>query len=407
MAKTSKTLKKKPLDRNVYDLAVERMENIFDRFDTVAVSFSGGKDSTACLQIAYDVAKKKNRLPLIVIHWDEEAIPYQTEEYVRRVSQWDGIEMRWYCIPLKHRNACSRKSPFWYCWDPRIPEKWVRPIPPEAITHLPGFELGLQHHELTGILFPPEKYGTVGYVMGIRAQESITRYRAVANRKEDNYIIPYEGPSKELNYGNVYKCYPIYDWQTEDVWTAPKKFGWDYNRAYDVMDKAGISLHAQRLSAPFGEEPIGGLHLFKTCFPEIWDKTSMRVPGANTAMMYARTELYSFGKKPQPLEGMTWEETIRHYIQKFDAEGQVKVAERIQQEIKMHYNKTKDPILPHANHPETGVSWEFLLMLAMRGDFKHRRRPTMKIAAKGSKKHAQMKKKYQEELERLRREGKI
>ena len=29
--------------------------------------------------------------------------------------------------------------------------------------------------------------------------------------------------------------YPIYDWETEDVWTANAKFGYKYNKLYDLM----------------------------------------------------------------------------------------------------------------------------------------------------------------------------
>ena len=39
------------------------------------------------------------------------------------------------------------------------------------------------------MLFPVEKYGRTGVVMGIRADESLTRYRAVSQRVHENYII--------------------------------------------------------------------------------------------------------------------------------------------------------------------------------------------------------------------------
>jgi len=51
---------------NVYDAAIKRFEYLFDNFDKVVVSFSGGKDSTVCLNLALEVAKKKNKLPLDV-----------------------------------------------------------------------------------------------------------------------------------------------------------------------------------------------------------------------------------------------------------------------------------------------------------------------------------------------------
>ena len=263
-------LKKEVVNKSVLDLAYERLNNVFDQFDTVSVSFSGGKDSTICLNLTLEVARQRNRLPLDVVHWDEEAIPYQTEEYVRRVAKEPDINLRWLCVPVIHRNACSRKEPYWYPWAEEVKDKWVRPLPPEAITkvknyngHLVGGRLSIPF--MAPLLYPVEEYGRTACIMGIRADESLTRYRAVAQRTVENYIIhPKEEinlseavkggvditrfPTRKLNksgkqkmlsnnVGNFYKVYPVYDWQTADVWTAPHKFNWDYNHAYDVMEK--------------------------------------------------------------------------------------------------------------------------------------------------------------------------
>ena len=42
---------KKYIDKNVYEATQERIEYIFNEFDTVLVSFSGGKDSGVCLEM--------------------------------------------------------------------------------------------------------------------------------------------------------------------------------------------------------------------------------------------------------------------------------------------------------------------------------------------------------------------
>lgn len=374
---------KKTFDRNfiatsVYDLAIERLNHAFDMFDHIAVSFSGGKDSTACLMLTLQVARERGRLPLDVVFWDEEAIPMQTEEYVRRVANWPDVNLTWYCLPVKHRNACSRKSPWWYPWAEEDRDKWVRPLPPEAVTTCPGFVRGMSIPDMNGLMYDPKMYGNVGFIMGIRAQESLVRLRAVTAKKEDNFIVKYTG---DTDQGNFYKVYPIYDWRTEDVWTAPNLYGWDYNRAYDLLDKAGMTPSMQRVSPAYGEEPLQKLWSYSVCFPEVWDRMLSRVPGAATAARYALTELYSYGSRPEKPDDVTWEEYLTHYIRKFDPTSQKIIAERIKLEIRNHYRQTKDPILEQAPHPETGVSWKWLLMLAMRGDFKNRKQPGARILA--------------------------
>lgn len=378
-----KVFRKKYLEINTLDLAIERINRAYDLFDHILVSFSGGKDSTVCLNLTLGVARERSKLPLRVIFYDEEAIPYETETYVREVSKNKDIDLEWYCLPIKSSNACSNKQRSWYPWAPEVKELWVRSLPPEAITSLSGFpedvENRLAHTECNALLCPAEVYGTAGIVMGIRTEESLTRYRAVSRKKHDNYInqisVGKSWGSARFTQNNAYKVYPIYDWTTQDVWTAPKKFGWKVNPAYDAMDKAGITPHKQRVCPPYGEEPIRQLWMYKVCFPDIWEKMAYRVPGAATAARYGGGELYSFGKVPEKPKDMTWEQFILHFIKKFNPVDQRRVAIRIKKEIKRHERKTKDPILPTAKHPYTGLSWEWLTMIAIRGDFRERKKP--------------------------------
>lgn len=229
--KVIRSKRREQSDKNVYDLSLERINRVYELFDTVVVSFSGGKDSTAVLQMTLEVARERGELPLRVVFFDEEAIPYQTEEYVRRVANWPEIDLEWYCLPVQHRNACSRKEIYWWPYAPEAEDKWVRPLPPEAITELEGFPLFPPEARLTipdtdALLFDPVRDGNVALMMGIRAQESMTRQRAVTQKVKENYIVKY---NEVTDKGNLWRVYPIYDWRTEDVWTAPSRFGWDYN----------------------------------------------------------------------------------------------------------------------------------------------------------------------------------
>jgi len=249
---------------DVYTAALERIERAYDLFDNIAVAFSGGKDSTAVLNIVLEIARRRGRLPVDTVFYDEECCSPETIDYVRRVAASPEVKLEWLCLPVMHRNACSTKSPYWYPWDSTCPELWVRELPPEGITQYPGFTPTTIPEHCAAYL-QRKLQGTVGLATGIRAQESLVRLRGVTNRKEDNYLAV-------TAVKTVTAVKPIYDWNTDDVWTAPKKFGWDYNRSYDFMDKAGISPASQRIAPPFGEQPMAALWQWQVCWPELWDK---------------------------------------------------------------------------------------------------------------------------------------
>lgn len=359
---------------SVWDAALARVRRAYELFDRVAVSFSGGKDSTATLHVTLAVAHELGRTPVDVFFCDEEAIPWETVEYVERVAQRDDVNLRWLCLPVQLRNACSREHPHWWSWAPEDRDRWVRPMPdnPWVVSELPGVtdvppskRPGLP--DIIDKLFP-DRTQTVGQMLGIRAQESMSRRRALTNKVRDNFIT---GPFWDY----IWKVMPIYDWTTEDVWTAPAELGWDYNRAYDRLEMLGLSHGSQRCSPAFGEEPLEKLHTYAECFPEIWAGMQERVPGVGAAYRYAKTELYGYRGLPEKPDGMPWGEFILSWIRKHAVEVQPLIAERVRDVMRRHQKATADPILPHNGHPDTGVSWEFLLMLAMRGDFKQRKQP--------------------------------
>ena len=360
-------MRKLELEQDVLALARERVAHTFDRFDHVAVMFSGGKDSTVCLELTLAEAKRRKRVPLDVIFFDEEAQAPETIEYMTRTQHREDVALRWYCIPVKHRNACSRRSPYWNPWAPEHADKWCRPLPDGAITDLAGFDRRTIP-DCASLVFPYEKYGQVGEICGIRAGESLRRYRCVTARTYENYIA--QCPTA----AHVYFTKPIYDWTTEDVWTAPAKLGWDYNRAYDVMEKAGISRHVQRVCPPYGEEPLQNLWMYGVCWPDLWEKMIRRVPGAATAARYSRSPVYAFaGKLGKPAD-MSWPDVIAGVIARWPPEIGADIAHRIKAWIDLHNKDTNGaPIPDSVPHPVSGVCWELIHKIAIRGDLKNRK----------------------------------
>lgn len=378
-------LRREDIDQNVYDAAIDRATHTLETFDHVFVLFSGGKDSTVAMNVMLDAAHLRDdlaakHLPLRVIFFDEEGIPQETEDYVRRTSQRPDVNLEWLCIPVRARNACSRKEPWWYPWAPEAEDKWCRPLPPEAITEIPGFPIWpvkdrLSTSDTNGLFAPPE-LGNTAAVMGIRAQESHIRSKAVRGKTVDNYIMAY---TDKTSNGNLWKVYPVYDWTAQDIWTGVREEKWDYNEAYDLQWKAGVQENVQRVSPPFGEQSNGSLHLYAKCYPDIWAKLCERVPGAAAAARWTLTELYGFKKRPPKPEDMSWPQYLAHYVAQFNLEERKLIAERLRSEIALHYKKTTHPIMPLAHHPASGCSWDTLALIAMRGDFRNRTQFTLKV----------------------------
>lgn len=364
----AKIRKKQYNAANVYDETLNRIRYIYDSFDKVVVSFSGGKDSTAVLNTALEVAKEKNKLPLEVVFFDEEAIHPTTIEYVERVSNNPDVNLKWYCLEFKHRNACSNEEPFWYCWDSEKKDLWVRDMPNNKclITEHKHFKKGMSFQEFSPYLYEKQD-GKIAMLTGIRTQESLRRYQVIARKKNDAFI----NSQSELGR-NQYRAFPIYDWSSEDVWLAVTKFNWDYNKTYDIFNQTklyGDFLH-QRVCPPFGEEPLRGLWIYSECFPELWHKMLNRVKGVATAWRYGNSELYSSAKaKP---DNMKWQEYIKIILDTYDHDSKEDVKKTINGYIKNHQSKSKQKIDEETPHPISGVSWKWLCTVAIRGDFKNR-----------------------------------
>lgn len=304
---------KKYQEISVLDASRDRISRVFDDFEKIYISFSGGKDSSVMTHLVLDEARKRNRkVGLLII--DLEAQYKDTIDHVyEMVEEYkDCIDLHWVCVPLLLRNALTNYEPRWCCWEEEKKDIWVRSIPKIAKTEkdYPFFIPKMEFEEFM-VLFGEwysdyGKYKTAAFI-GIRADESLHRYRAIASNKEGLLHKDYKWTTKIAK--NLFNIYPIYDWKTEDIWRYHGKYPEKiHNTIYDKMNMAGVKLSQQRLCQPYGDDQRRGLWLYHILEPETWFKVVARVNGANSGALYVREKgnITGYHKITKP-ENHTWE----------------------------------------------------------------------------------------------------
>ncbi len=92
------------MKKNVYELAMRRIETVFSEFDNVYISFSGGKDSGVMLNLCIRYLRASGlKRKIGVFHMDYEVQYDETTRYIDRVfrSNPDIIEVYRVCVPFK------------------------------------------------------------------------------------------------------------------------------------------------------------------------------------------------------------------------------------------------------------------------------------------------------------------
>ena len=309
-------------EQNVYEALQNRLKLIFEEFDNIYVSFSGGKDSGLLLNLVLDYKRRYYPDKRIgVFHQDFEAQYTVTTEYIERTFERikDEVEPYWVCLPMATRTALSSYEMYWYPWDDNKKDAWVRKMPQK------DYVINLQNNPITTYHYKmhqedlAKQFGrwyrishrnrkTV-CLLGMRAEESLQRYSGFLNKKngyEDQCWI-----SKQFK--DVWTASPLYDWSLNDVWHANYLFAYDYNRLYDLYHMAGLKVTQMRVASPFNDYSKDSLNLYRVIDPEIWAKLVGRVRGANFACIYGRTKAMGYRNITLP-EGHTWESYTRFLL---------------------------------------------------------------------------------------------
>lgn len=363
---------------DVLTAARARVAEVFDNFERIYVAFSGGKDSSVMLHLVMEQAISRGRR-VGVMFIDFEAQYRETIAHAQEMFSMyeDHIDPHWICMPMLLRNAVTNYEPRWTCWDEERKGIWIRSKPDDCKTEqdYPFAVAGMEFEEFI-VLFG-EWYGqgnpAAGFI-GIRAQESLHRYCAIATWEKRGLTFNGRRWTTRIA-GNTFNVYPIYDWLSEDIWRFHAKYPHKpHNRIYDRMHQAGVPLSQQRLCQPFGDDQRRGLWLYHILEPDTWFKLVARVNGANSGALYVEEtgNVMGYNKITLP-PGHTWRSFCNLLLQTMPAKTREHYTYRFRKFIAgwhdRGYATIPDEAPPELEAKCWAPSWRRMCKVLLRNDW--------------------------------------
>ena len=297
---------------NVFLESQKRIETIFNEFDNIYVSFSGGKDSGVLLNLCIDyIRDNKLDRKIGVFHIDYEAQYTMTTEYVDETlnQNLDILEIYRCCVPFKVTTCTSMHQSYWRPWEDSKKDIWVSDLPKNCYTEkdFDFYNKNMWDYEFSEMfthwLHKKKKAKKTACLVGIRTDESLNRWRAIHSDKNTNKYNNINWTKKIDD--NVINAYPIYDLKARDVWISNYRNEWTYNKLYDVFHQAGLTIDQMRVASPFISEGTETLKLYKVIEPNTWGKLISRVNGVNFTGLYGGTTAMGWRSLKLP-KNHTW-----------------------------------------------------------------------------------------------------
>ena len=279
------------LDMNVVEATRKRLEFLFDEFENICVSISGGKDSTVLAHMALTEAHKRDR-KIGIFFLDEEVVYQSTVEQVRYLMNLypENTIKLWYQIEFNLTNATSVEEGQLKCWEAGKHKIWMRPKEPDSIKFPEwdrtketvadknkgfGFYDALDNFQMA--------HPNSAFLIGLRAVESPNRWRAVV--KNPTYKNIYWGSPRKFN---SYNFYPLYDWNFWDIWKYLYENKVRYSKIYDYQYMKGFGMKDMRVSSLIHEKSFKSLVELPEFEPKTYDRLLKRLKGIQVGHLYGQ-----------------------------------------------------------------------------------------------------------------------
>lgn len=292
--------------KNVLEAARDRISFVFDNFEQIIVSISGGKDSTVLAHLALLEANKRGR-KIGLFFLDEEVVYQSTIDQIEYLMGLypENTSKLWLQLEFRLTNATSYEEGQLICWEAGKHEIWMRAKTPLSVTRRMwsledqtvrdknkgfGFYDAIENFERC--------YKGAAFLVGLRAAgESPNRWRAVVKNPIDvKGKSVYWGTKK----GENATLYPIFDWNFHDVWRYIYDEKLKYSKIYDYQFKKGFGISQMRVSSLIHERAFKSLCELPEFEPKTYKKLCKRIKGVAFAQETGKnSKMFAARKLPK------------------------------------------------------------------------------------------------------------
>lgn len=316
-------------DKTVLEASRERISYIFDEFENIIVSVSGGKDSEVLAYLALQEAHKRGR-KIGLFFLDEEVVYQSTVEMVEYIMTLypENTNRFWLQIPFNLTNSASLTNGQLDCWDQSKKKLWMHRrrkynILEKTWSHETKIADKNKGFGFYDVMYNFEySFENTAFLVGLRADESLNRYRTMV--KNAGYKDIYWSTKRA---GTNYTFYPIYDWGFSDIWKFIGDNNLKYHKYYDFAYMKGKYIPEIRVSSLTHEKSFKSIQDLPEFEFETYEKLLKRIDGISFVQETAKDKkMFKVQKLPKNFK--TWREYRDFLLMTYPNEDRKKIFEK-------------------------------------------------------------------------------